>query len=122
MNSITLKSLTTLVLFAASASAQNINMDVGDNLILYPAPSNAYGAAAGQTGFWNAVAHPYSATLKLLDGSVSGVTCTSTTSSSYSYFPSTLTGDDYNFMVDCQNLDSLSGTQHWHFAGLADGN
>jgi hypothetical protein len=56
-----------------------------------------------------------------LDGTPSGVTTTSTSSSSYNYFPSTLTGDDRAFMVDIQNLPSIGGPWFWNFNGLADG-
>jgi len=46
-----LVTIATPLLFAAPARAQSFNLDVGDNLILSPAPSDVYGAAAGQTGF-----------------------------------------------------------------------
>ncbi len=116
--------LVPLVLFtlAPLAAAQSLNIDVGDNLIIFPAPQNSYGAGAGQTGFWNPVSHPYSATLTGLDGSPTGVTTTSTAPYSYNYFPSTLTRDDRNFMIDIQNLPFIGGPWSWTFAGLQSGN
>jgi hypothetical protein len=105
----------------ATALAQSFNCDVGDNLILWPTPSAAYGGAAAQTGFWNAVKTPYSVSLKLLDGSPSGVTCTSSGSNAFNYPFSTWTGDDLALMADCQSLSQFSGTIHWTFQGLADG-
>jgi hypothetical protein len=103
------------------ASAQSFNIDVGDNLIIFPVPVDAYGAGANQTGRWNASIHPYNTNLVNLDGSASAVTTSSTQSSSYNYFPSTLTGDDYNYMVDIQTLPSIGGPWFWTFSGLQDG-
>jgi hypothetical protein len=105
---------------AASARAQNFNLDVGDNLILSPAPSNAYGAAAGQTGFWNEVKHPYSLTLMGLDGSPTSVTAASPDSSSFN-FPAFATNDDQDLMFDCQNISQFSPPAVWTFSGLTDG-
>jgi hypothetical protein len=116
-----MRSLLLLAVFSVSAAAQSFNVDVGDNLILFPVPSDGYGAAAGQTGRWTASSFPYSTTLLNLDGTPSSVTTSSTSSSSYSYFPSMLTGDDYDFMVDVQNLPAFSGPYTWTFAGLQNG-
>ncbi len=110
-----------LLLLCAPAAAQSFNIDVGDNTVLYPVPPGSYGAAAGQTGAWTASSHPYNTTLLNLDGSASGVTTSSTSSSSYSYFPSTLTGVDRAFMVDIQNLPAIGGPWFWTFSGLQDG-
>ena len=104
-----------------SARAQAFNLDVGDNLILWPVPSASYGAAAAQTGVWNNIKTPYSHTLLALDGSTSAVTCSSTGSSSFNYPFSNLTGDDEAFIADCQSLSPFSGTVQWNFQNLADG-
>ena len=45
----------TLAFMAGTASSQAINLDIGVNGA-HPAPSNSYGAAAGQAGTWNGVA------------------------------------------------------------------
>ena len=103
------------------ASAQSFNLDVGDNLIIFPVPQNTYTAAAGLSGTWNSVKFPYSTSLVNLDGSASSVTTASNQSSSYNYFPSTLTGDDYNFMVDIQDVPFIGGPWSWTFTGLANG-
>jgi len=110
-----------LLLLSLPVSAQSFNIDVGDNTILYPVPPNAYAGAAGQPGRWTASIHPYSTSLLNLDGTPSSVTTTSTSSSSYNHFPSTLTGDDRSFMVDIQDLPLIGGPWSWTFSGLADG-
>lgn len=107
---------------AVSASAQSFNIDVGQNLILYPVPPDSYGAGAGQLGRWSSCPSPYSTSVVNLDGSPSSVTTSSNQSASYSNFPSPLTGDDYDFMVDIQDLPFIGGpTWTWTFAGLQDG-
>ncbi len=116
-----MRTLAALLLLAIPAAAQSFNIDVGDNTILYPVPPDAYSAGAGQVGRWTASIHPYNTTLLNLDGSPSTVTTSSTTSSSYNHFPSTLTGDDRAFMVDVQNLPSIGGPWSWTFSGLSDG-
>jgi hypothetical protein len=117
-----LLALLLVALPAVPASAQSFNIDVGQNLILYPVPADTYGAGAGQIGRWNSCPSPYTTNLVNLDGSASSVTTASNQSSSYSNFFSTLTGDDYNFMVDVQDLPFIGGPQwSWTFAGLQDG-
>ena len=117
-----LLTLSAVVVFAALAEAQSFNIDVGSNLILFPLPSNAYGAAAAQTGRWNDVHTPYSARLTKLDGSPSTVTTASTSTSSYNQFPLVLTGDDLNLTYDIQDLPVIGGPWTWTFSGLAGGN
>jgi hypothetical protein len=104
----------------APASAQSFNLDVGDNLILSPVPSSAYGAAAGQPGFWNLVKNPYSVTLTLLNGSLSGATVASSGTNSFNY-PGFAANDDQNLMYDCQDINQFSGTVTWTFSGFSDG-
>src|SRR6478735_8895151 len=112
-----------LPLLSATVSAQSFNIDVGDNTILYPVPPSTYVAGANQAGTWNACIHPYTTALVDLAGAPAGVTTSSDVSSSFNYFPSTLTGDDRSFMVDIQTFGgSLSQTVHWTFSGLQDGN
>jgi hypothetical protein len=116
-----LLALVALAPLAPRAVAQSFNVDVGDNTILYPVPSDSYAAGAAQTGRWTASIFPYNTTLLNLDGTPSAVTTSSTTSSSYNHFPSTLTGEDRHFMVDIQNLPSIGGPWSWTFSGLANG-
>jgi len=113
--------LVTFTLASGDAAAQSFNVDVGDNTILYPVPSDSYAGAASQTGRWTASITPYNTTLKNLDGSTSSVTTSSTTPSSYNHFPSTLTGEDRSFMVDIQSLSSTGGPYTWTFNGLSSG-
>lgn len=112
-----------LALFASApfAAAQSFNIDVGDNLIIFPTPQNTYVGAANQAGTWNDVHTPYTSSLLKLDGSPSTVTTSSTTTASYNYFPSTLTGDDRNLMIDIQDLPFIGGPWSWTFNGLQDG-
>jgi hypothetical protein len=117
-----LLTLSAFVLSSTFAAAQSFNIDVGSNLILFPVPSTAYGAAAAQTGTWNDVHSPYSATLANLDGSPSAVTTASTSTSSYNQFPFVLLGDDLNLMQDIQDLPVIGGPWTWTFSGLAGGN
>jgi hypothetical protein len=114
--------LPVLLLASSPLRAQSFNLDVGDNLILWPVPSSAYAAAAGQPGFWNNVAHPYSATLTEIGGTLTAATCTSTISSSFNWPFGPLTGDDSAFMNDIQAISAFSGTAVWTFSGLANGN
>src|SRR5258706_1110595 len=114
--------LPALLLAGSALRAQNFNLDVGDNLILWPIPSGAYGAAAGQPGTWNDVHHPYSATLTEIGGTLTGVSCTSSISSSFNWPFGPLTGDDSAFMNDIQAISSTSGTAVWTFNGLSNGN
>jgi hypothetical protein len=113
--------LPVLLLGASALRAQNFNLDVGDNLILWPVPSNAYAAAAGQPGFWNNVAHPYSVSLSDLSGNPTAASCTSTISSSFNWPFGPLTGDDSAFMNDVQAISSIGPAAVWTFSGLANG-
>ncbi len=114
--------LPVLLLAAPALRAQNFNLDVGDNLILWPVPSSAYGAAAAQPGVWNDVHHPYTATLTEIGGALTAVGCTSTISSSFNWPFGPLAGDDSAFMNDIQAISSTSGTAVWTFTGLSNGN
>ena len=111
-----------LLLASPVLRAQNFNLDVGDNLVLWPVPSSAYGAAAAQPGFWNDVHHPYSTALADLAGNPTGASSTSTITSSFNWPFGPLTGDDMNLMNDIQAISSTSGTAVWTFNGLANGN
>ncbi len=111
------------LLLCALAPAQDFNLDVGPNLILWPVPSAGYGAGAGQTGIWNAVP-PSLTPLALVDltGAATNVTVVTDQTSSYTYPFGGLTGDDDAFTSDGQALDAVLQTPAlWTFSGLADG-
>lgn len=110
-----------LVLLCAPALAQSFNIDVGENSASCPVPADAYGAAALQPGRWTSCSSPFSTTLLNLDGTLSSVTASSNNPDSYTYLPSGLTGDDYNLMVDLQNLQPSPIAHIWTFSGLANG-
>ena len=120
MRKLLISSLALLCLLPA-ASAQSFNLDVGDNLIIFPVPTDGYVGAANQAGRWNNVATPYGVTLQNLDGTPSTVSTASNSSSSYNYFPSLLVGEDRDLMIDVQNLPSLGGPYTWTFSGLRNG-
>lgn len=113
--------LLSVICLASGARAQSFNVDAGANTILFPVPSNAYAAAAGQPGTWNGVSSPYSATLVNLDGSPSAVTTSSTSSSAFGWIFGSLTGDDGAFMNDVQDLGSFATPYTWTFSNLQDG-
>jgi hypothetical protein len=116
-----LLTLGSLVL-TALANGQGFNIDVGPNLILWPAPSSSYGAAAGQTGHWNEVKNPFAGdTLLDLSAGLSGVTLASNVSSSFSYPFGTFGPDDDAFTSDGQAISYFGPAAVWTFAGLADG-
>ena len=115
-----LAALAPLVL-AANASAQAFNLDVGDNLILWPEPSAAYGAGAGQTGFWNPVITPFSMALTDVSGTLTAVNVTSDITSSFNYPFSGLTGDDDAFCSDAQHIGDIGPAATWVFSGLVNG-
>ena len=110
-----------LLILASNASAQSFNMDVGDNLIIFPVPTDNYVGAASQGGRWNSVKTPYSVNLVNLDGTPSTVSTASNASSSFNHFPSLLGGEDRDLMIDVQNLPSLGGPWTWTFSGLRNG-
>lgn len=116
-----MRHLIALTLLASPAAAQSFNIDVGDNLIIFPVPTPTYGGAASQPGVWNASIHPYSTALVDLSGAPTGVTTSSNNSTSFNYFPSTLTGEDRNFMIDIQTLSTVGGPWTWTFNGLLNG-
>jgi hypothetical protein len=107
---------------ATLASAQSFNIDVGPNLSLWPEPSPGYGAAAAQTGVWNAVRNPFAGnTLVTLVGAASGVTLSSNISSSFTYPFGTLGPDDDAFTSDGQAISYFGASAVWTFSGLGDG-
>jgi hypothetical protein len=67
-------------LAAGAAGAQSFNVDFSNGGTTAPPPSNAYGAAAGQSGFWNNIADPNAAGFPLLNtaGAATPVTLTFT--------------------------------------------
>lgn len=110
------------VVLASLAGAQAFNIDVGPNLILWPEPSPAYGAAAGQTGVWNPVKDPFGGdTLLDLLGGASGVSVSSNISSSFSWPFGTFGADDDAFTSDGQAISYFGPPAEWTFTGLADG-
>ncbi|TDJ66264.1 MAG: hypothetical protein E2O39_16785 [Planctomycetota bacterium] len=110
---------------AVSASGQGFNLDVGSNLILFPAPSPNYGAASGQVGSWTAVDPPLfwlaPTPLDGLDGLPTGATLETDVQGSFPTFPSVLSGEEQKLLEDGQAVPNLGVTATWTFRGLANG-
>jgi hypothetical protein len=111
-----------LAVLAGSASAQSMNLDIGMNLILWPAPSSSYAAAAAQPGHWNALIPPYSQGLADLSGGLTAVTVSTTGGMGAYNDPFTgVFGDDEAFMADQCVIPNLGVTGTIDFAGLSNG-
>ncbi|MFT7676162.1 MAG: hypothetical protein ACI8QC_000130 [Planctomycetota bacterium] len=108
---------------ALPAVAQSFNIDVGQNLILWPTPSASYGAAAAQPGHWTAFNPSFStAALEDLGGALTNVTLTTNVTSSVNTFPAVIaSGDDQALMEDFQWSGGLGQVTSLHFEGLLPG-
>ena len=108
------------LLTAAPAFAQSVNVDIGESAS-NSVPSNAFGAAAGQPGFWNLTsgAGAHSTPLADLAGNASSVTLASAGGSSFSSNNAGTSGDDQNLMDD--SSDPGPTPVSWTFSGLAAG-
>ena len=118
-----LRSLLFLALAPATA-AQSFNVDVGMNLTIFAGiPDSTYGAAAGQSGAWNAFLPTLTATaLSALDGSLSMVTLRADATSTFNVFPGVMTpGDDQKLMEDFHITPNLNTPSTWTLEGLVDG-
>jgi len=112
-----------LAFTGASGFAQSFNIDIGPTN--FGTPSNAYGAASGQTGFWNAVPTSTAqggAALTNISGNATGVVLTAAavpgfTIADFSFDNANTTGDDQALLDDLCD----SSTSTWTFTGLANG-
>jgi hypothetical protein len=100
----------------APASAQGFNVDFAK---IYGTPSSAYGAAAGQTGFWNHKDHT-TASITLLDttGTPTAVSLAHTATPLVLGHNHPSTTGDQQALLD----DFLDGNKTITFTGLANGN
>jgi hypothetical protein len=111
----------TLAFLAGTASSQAINIDVGMN-VAHPVPTNAYGAAAGQTGTWNDVSGAAAAAspvqLVSTAGSPSPVSLSIVGGAQdFEIENPNTTGDDDGLLDDL--YDAMDST--FTFTGLVDG-
>jgi hypothetical protein len=114
-----------VLLFAASASAQSFNVDIQDTTTTFGVPPSTYSAAAGASmaGTWN-VKNPTNATATVLtdiSGAVTTATIAKTAGSSFAFNsndPAT-TGDDQALLDDIHDLAQAPVT--WVIANLAAG-
>jgi hypothetical protein len=104
------------------AFAQSFNVDIGSS-VLYPAPSNAYGAAAAQPGFWQQVSSNAGGSPVVLKDINNN-----TTSVQLSYIGGNgdfqvidWSGDDGKLMNDAADIGGAGGTITWTFSNLAAG-
>jgi hypothetical protein len=107
--------LALVVSTASVASAQGFNIDVG---YLAGNPSNLYGAAANQAGYWNAMTSEAPMTLNYLGNSPSSATISANSSGGWGFGfdnPGT-TGDDAALMDDGKD-----GSVTFHITGLWQG-
>ncbi len=90
------------LLFIAPAFAQDFNIDVGQNLVLWPLPSSTYGAGIARPGLWTSFnpSGPMPAALTDIAGNATGVLVSSTASGTVNNFPIALVGDDSALMED----------------------
>ena len=108
-----------LGVLAPGAFAQFINIDIGDPNSAFGVPSNAYGAAAGQTGLWNGIDANINVGQPLLD--IGGAATTALISirgnGNFSTDNPATTGDDEALMDDlwCPATDA-----DLFISGLAD--
>lgn len=107
-----------------SASAQSFNVDIGDQPPFSLVPSPAFGAGAGQPGFWNSVSPAVAvpAALNDLNGLLSGVSLAHSGGTGTLNVNDPLTfGEDEAVMDDAQGVGSVGTTTTWTFANLASG-
>lgn len=115
----------------ASASAQSFNIDldvVASSMA--GAPSSAFGAAAGQTGFWNAVDTYWTNPVALngLSNNATSATLLMTTNAPngfahWSYNNTSNTGDFAKLLNDCHIVNNNPGpwSNTYTFSGLQSG-
>lgn len=108
---------------ATSVFGQSFNIDIGDPFSASGVPSDLYGAAAGQPGFWNAVGSgAFGFALMDLSGSATGVTLSNVGGAGDFEFdnPGTF-GDDQALMDDLQDIGGVGGVSTWTLEGLVNG-
>jgi len=121
-----LLALASAVLAAAPVSAQSLNINLGTSN-LAQLPSNAYGAAANQTGSWNVVSGNPASTTNLIDVNGAPTTVTIAHVGGFGDFGipnATWSGDDEKLMekaVDVGGLAQGGGTITWTISGLVAG-
>jgi hypothetical protein len=107
------------ILLAATAAAQSFNIDVGPTAGTNPTP--AYGAGAGQPGFWS-WEQPIPGSIQpvtTLTGGVSGVGLELQGGVGGMMFDGAPAGDDGQLMDDGLNLGGVGAFADWKFHGLA---
>lgn len=114
--------ITTLLSLAASAQAQDFNLDV---LNSYGIPASTYGAGSGQTGFWQNVdawdglaPQPIANTA----GAATTATVDFTLGGNFSFDNALTVGDDQALMDDLQDIGGVGNVSTWTIAGLTAGN
>jgi hypothetical protein len=104
------------------ALAQSFNLNVGTSQ--NHCPSNAYGAAANQPGFWLAVTTDNHPTVPLTDinGNPTPATISETGGNGdFAIFPSLWTGDDALLLSYASDCGDIGGSIIWTISGLQAG-
>ena len=112
-----------VILAAASASAQGFNVDYGTNGN-FPVPTNAYGAAAGQAGAWNdGSSGSVNQVLNGLNGMPSSVMLSESGAApgGFEFNNAGTSGDDENLLDDYLDVGSPGNLSQSIFTGLANG-
>lgn len=123
MKARTLFGMTVALVTATSAMAQSFNVDINTSLTASPgfgAPSVAFGAAAGQAGFWNAMTGTVLGPLVLNDlgNNPTGVTLTRNVGGGGNFaFNNANTSGDHQLLLD----DGYDGAVTHTFNNLAAG-
>ncbi|MBL8857344.1 MAG: hypothetical protein JNL28_02410 [Planctomycetes bacterium] len=119
------RNILTCITFAlgASAVAQSLNIDLGSAASSFGKPGDAYAAASGQAGFWNATSAGTPAILRYLDGSQATtkvVPSGSGFANAEAQNPLTI-GDDEKLMDDGARLTGASSSYVFNINGLSNG-
>ena len=103
-----------------AANAEQFNIDFGTQ---FGIPSDVFGAASGQTGFWNSLGDaPNMVPLMDLGGKVTDVMFTDNTGNfTFSFDNPGTTGDDEALMDDILDLGGLGSTDMFTISGLSAG-
>jgi hypothetical protein len=124
----TFVSLAAFALITASATAQSFNVDIGTSVATgggFGAPTNAFGGAASQVGFWNNMIGAVTTNMVLnnLAGAATGVTLTrsSAAGGDFGFANVGATGDFGLLMNDGQDLGATTGFVSYTFSGLVNG-
>lgn len=120
---------------APALRAQSFNIDCGDSTgfagVSGGVPTNAYGAAAAQPGFWNAPTEAQTPVYSMMLSDLAGTPTAVTTSvvqignsvGDFYFDNAGTTGDDAALLDDCMDIGNggVASEATWTFTGIANG-